>query len=366
MSTTSSMTRRPLRRLRWTRRALTGGILLLAAPGIAQAGPANPQPAHDASTTANIVELPVRFTVQNINRSLVPCPSDGLTYQVEGHIVAPRHRLHDGAATTLYLHGAAVPEATWRLPDHDHALLMARRGHVSVTVDRLGYGASGTPHGQSNCVGSQADMAHQIGRQLRTGAYESATRVRFGRVALAGHSAGQVVAQIAASSFDSFDALLVGGWGDPPTPTTAGMLSLVPVVATCAQGGEPKRPGEPGGYAYTFEGQVPDLLFHDADPRVIEAFTARHERDPCDAAVFTGSTMNTLLLSQVRVPVFLFYALEDALWPADTGERQRRLFVGSDDVTLFEAAGTGHMMMLERSAPTFRRALSSWLTARGF
>ena len=367
MSTPSS-TAHAQRRLRWSRRALAAGALLLVAPGVAQAGPANPKAASGSRATANIVDLPVQFTVQNVNRSLVPCPADGQTYQVQGHIVAPRDRLRDGAATTLYLHGAAVPEATWHLPvaGHDHAVLMARRGHISVTVDRLGYGASGTPHGQSNCVGSQADIAHQIALQLRTASYESATRARFDRIALVGHSAGQVVAQIAASSFDGFDALLVGGWGDPPTPSTAGMLSLAPLIATCAQGGEPKRSGEPTGYGYSFEGRIPELLFHDADPQVIEAFTARHERDPCDPAVFIGSSANTLLVSRVRIPVFLFYALEDALWPADTGERQRRLFVGSDDVTLFEAADTGHMMMLERSAQTFRSVMSSWLTTRGF
>jgi pimeloyl-ACP methyl ester carboxylesterase len=144
------------------------------------------------------------------------------------------------------------------------------------------------------------------------------------------------------------------------------MMALAPAIVTCASGGQPKRPGGAGGYAYTFEGQVPQLLFHDADPGVVEAFVARHERDPCDGTLATGSTMNTLLLSRVRVPVFLYYGLEDALWPAGTGERQRRLFTGSDDVMLFEAAGTGHMMMLERSAPAFRSAMSSWLKARGF
>ena len=82
--------------------------------------------------------------------------------------------------------------------------------------------------------------------------------------------------------------------------------------------------------------------------------------------MFIGSTVNALLVSRVRAPVFLFYALDDALWPADTGQRQRRLFVGSDDVTLYEAADTGHMMMLERSSPMFRTAMSTWLTARGF
>ena len=345
-------------RRRWRRATLAVCFLVVTATGVAEGTP-----------RSDLVDMPVRFTVANVNRSLVPCPADGRSYVVEGHVVAPRAALRRGAATTLYLHGAAVPEATWHFPSrgHDHARRMARRGHISVTVDRLGYGASSTPNGYFNCLGSQADMAHQIVQHLRNGTYEAPTPVRFGGVALAGHSAGQVIAQIAAYSFGGIDALLVGGWGDPVmTASPAGKLALVPPITVCVSGGEPKRSGGPGGYAFTFEGEASQLLFHDADAHVVDAFIDRHERDPCDAALATGSTINALLVSRVRVPVFLFYGLDDALWPVGTGERQRRLFSGSNDVTLFEVDGTGHMMMLERSAPTFRQAMSSWLTARGF
>ena len=49
---------------------------------------------------------------------------------------------------------------------------MARAGHASVTVDRLGYGASDKPpDGKSVCIGSQADVAHQIVGQLKAGSY---------------------------------------------------------------------------------------------------------------------------------------------------------------------------------------------------
>ena len=104
------------------------------------------------------------------------------------------------------------------------------------------------------------------------------TPVRFGRLALAGHAAGQVIAQIAAYSFRGIDALVVGGWGDPVITTSrAGMMALAPAIVTCASGRLPKRPGGAGGYAYTFEGQVPELPFHEADPKVVDAFVARHE-----------------------------------------------------------------------------------------
>lgn len=134
----------------------------------------------------------------------------------------------------------------------------------------------------------------------------------------------------------------------------------------CATGGEPKRSGEPGGYAFAFEGTEREFLFYNADEQVIQAYVARHERDACDATFGVAPVISAPMLSQVRVPVFLFYGLNDALWPPGTGERQRSLFSGSNDVTLFELPDTGHMAMLGRTAPAVRERMSNWLHERGF
>jgi pimeloyl-ACP methyl ester carboxylesterase len=313
-----------------------------------------------------IADLSVGFTVRNVNRSLVPCLVDGKSYTLSGHIVGPLGALHDGATATLYLHGAAVPEATWRMPvpSYDYGFSQANRGEISVTLDRLGYGASPTPNGLRNCFGGQADIVHQIILQLRSGSYESSAPVRFSRVALAGHSAGEVIAEIEAYSFGDIDALLVGGFNDP-IPTAADFVRLSPGFERCARGGEAKRPGGPGRYAYFFEGIEREAFFHDADESVIKAYIARHERDACDASFVTGPAINALMLWRIRVPVFLFFGLDDALWPEGSGARQRALFSGSDDVTLLELANTGHMMMLERTAPTLGARMSDWLRAHG-
>jgi pimeloyl-ACP methyl ester carboxylesterase len=323
--------------------------------------------AQRSGVAGDIADISVSFTVENLNRSLVLCLTDGATYTLSGHIVGPASALRDGAAATLYLHGAAVPEATWRMPvrGYDYGYEQARRGHISVTLDRLSYGASPTPNGLMTCHGGQADMAHQIVTQLRDGSYLSPAPIGFSRIALAGHSAGQVIAEIAAYSFGDIDALVIGGWGDP-FATLDDAVVLLPTIQTCATGGEPKRPGEPSGYAFTFEGRVPELLFHNAEEAVIGEYVARHERDACDASLATAPPINALMVSQIEVPVFLFYGLNDALWPAGTGERQRGFFTGSNDVTLFELPDTGHMIMLERTAPTLRVAMSDWLHERGF
>ena len=46
---------------------------------------------------------------------------------------------------------------------------MARLGHVSVSIDRLGYDDSGHPQGHLTCIGSSADVTHQLVQHLRAG-----------------------------------------------------------------------------------------------------------------------------------------------------------------------------------------------------
>ena len=338
--------------------------LLLAGVGSQAFGNAIPP---DQAGVGQIVDVAVNFTVDNVNRSLVPCPTDGKRYTLSGHIVGPAAAMNDGAAATLYLHGSSVPEPTWRMPipGYDYGYEQAQLGHISVTLDRLSYGSSPTPNGHLTCFGGHADITHQIISQLRAGSYGSPSPIRFARIALAGHSAGQEIAEIAAYSFGDIDALLVGGWGDTSFSVND-LQILLPTILKCVTGGEPKRPGEPGGYAYTFEDRVPELLFHNAEEHVIDAYVARHERDACDPSVAYAQAINALTVSRVDVPVLIFFGLNDALWPPPAGERQRSLFTGSNDVTLLEIPETGHMMMLEQTAPTFRASLSDWLRARGF
>jgi pimeloyl-ACP methyl ester carboxylesterase len=341
--------------------------LIAVAMLVAGCGEGNGSGLSSGQPRLEIADMSVSFTVDNVNNSLVPCLTDGARYTLSGHIVGPAAAMRDGAAATLYLHGSAVPEATWRMPvpGYDYGLEQAKLGHISVTLDRLGYGASPTPNGLQVCLGGQADMTHQIIAQLRAGGYESPAPIRFARIALAGHSAGHIIAEIEAYSFKDIDALVVGGWGDLVSNATVAEISLR-VIEVCATGGEPKRPGEPSGYAFTFKDRVPELLFHNADDAVIEAYVARHERDPCDASMLTAPVINAPMLSQVQVPVFLFYGLNDAAWPPGTGERERGFYTGSNDVTLFELPDTGHMIMLGRTSPIFRANVSDWLRERGF
>src|SRR6266516_4325605 len=125
----------------------------------------------------SIVELPVSFQGRNTNTSKVPCFSDGATYTIRGHITAPQGSLAacHGHRITVYLYGYDGGEWNWDLksvPGYDYAAEMAKLGHVSLTLDELGYGASGRPQdGNLTCQGAEADITHQIIEKLRSGEY---------------------------------------------------------------------------------------------------------------------------------------------------------------------------------------------------
>src|SRR3954471_12291137 len=118
-------------------------------------------PAAPAHAVGPIADVPVAFRVQNTNTSQVPCQSDGASYVVRGHLTGPR----SARVVTLYYEGFESGEWNWRfrrVPGYDYAADMAERGHASVTLDQVGYGASGHPFGFATCFGAQADIAHQI------------------------------------------------------------------------------------------------------------------------------------------------------------------------------------------------------------
>ena len=91
----------------------------------------------------------VTFTVQNVNQTLLPCSTDGATYTIAGHLTGIAAELRSGKIT-LFLHGLGLGEFFWRiqnLPGYDFSANLARLGHASLTIDRLGYGKSGKPGG---------------------------------------------------------------------------------------------------------------------------------------------------------------------------------------------------------------------------
>jgi pimeloyl-ACP methyl ester carboxylesterase len=256
------------------------------------------------------------------------------------------------------------------VPRYDYAAALARSGHAAVVIDRLGYGSSGHPQGDQTCLGADADVVHQVIGKLRDGDYalEGGGPLRFDKVALAGHSAGGLIANIEAFSFDDVDALVAMGY--TPQVRIAAFEQFYTNRAVCEAGGQQSVPGGPGGYAYfgQTDAEFQDAGFHDAEPAVREAATRLRTRDPCGdtASIVDALVLDLKSLSRVKVPVLLVCGREDAVTPDFACPYLKRRYVGSSDVSLAFVRNAGHALTLERTAPTFRRRVARWLSAHGF
>jgi alpha-beta hydrolase superfamily lysophospholipase len=330
--------------------------------------------APSAAIGDEVVERPVAFEVRNTNSSGFACSSDGASYTVRGHLTGPRSALDAAGrnAVTLYLYGWEGGEWNWRfraVPGYNHALALARLGHVSLTIDLPGYDSSGHPPGFAVCLGSWADVTHQVIEALRSGRYAVAAGrpPAFEQVVLAGHDIGGSVAQIEAYSYQDIDGLVVASWADQ------GFTQFVLRLATdanarCGAGGEEAEPGAPGGYVYF----VPDerdfrtMLFADPDPRVVDASFELRNRNPCGgiASGPPSAATNPRRLAAVRVPVLVTWGAQETGWTREGFEQQQRHFTGSDDVSAAPIDGSGHFPMLERAAPAFHAAIAGWLRSR--
>src|SRR5437879_5732638 len=293
-------------------------------------------PAGATAGSQTVVTRSVVFSVRNLNRTLVSCSTDGAAYQIRGLIVGRAGSLtRNGGAATLYLHGLGFGVFFWDFgaaPAYDFAATMAAAGHVSVIIDRLGYGASGHPTGTQSCIGGHADIAHQIVQQLRDGTYSTTKGepISFARIALVGHSAGGAVAQVESYSFRDVDALGILSWADQGSSTLA-TSDFLQAGEVCMNGGETSD-GAPG-YA-PFGQTAADFdaaMFFDAEPAVVAATNQLRNLDPCgdDNSIVAAINEDHLMVPTITLPVLLVYGANDALFPPPAGTEQEAQFLGS-------------------------------------
>lgn len=371
------------------RRTLVVALLTLMATG-ALAWPAE-------ARDRKIALVPVSFSVQNVNRSLLACGTDGARYEIRGHITGPRSIVARRAAVrgsarrrpavTLYLHGLGFGEWFWRFTqtgrsdvpvpsagissNFKYATEQAKRGHVSLTIDRLGYDFSGHPDGRQSCLGGQADIAHQIVQALKSGTYTAhgGAPLQYRRVALAGHSIGGEIAMLAAYSFRDVEALIVASFTFQNLPRA--QVALGPTRDACVAGGQPAELTDPTGYAYFGQPAAADfeaIMFNRLAPSLRGYVLALRNRDPCGdiESIIPALLQQQAQLPKIRVPVLIICGTKDALFSPLGCRSQADRFGRRRGVTVESVRGAGHAITLDQPARTFRRKVSRWLARRGF
>lgn len=366
-------------RISVTRRVGRAALAVLAVPilALATGGVANASPTAAAADSAGVVQRAVSFTVQNVNRSKIACKTDGKTYHVRGHVTGTAQSLADPQAVTLLLHGLSYGEffSNYTAQDgYNFADGQAESGHVTVTVDRLGYGASDKPIGQDICFGSRADIAHQIVRQLRSGSYttEGAASAAFHKVVLAGHSVGSIIAQAEAYSFGDIDGLMVLSYSDTNV-SLAAKTALTIATQQCNAGGQ-RQAGTSGPTGYIYFGADTPAKFIEAhfytpnaDPAVVDTTAGLRSRDPCGDILSykTAVASNLANIGSIHVPTLVAIGAVDAIYPVPA-DKQASLLTGESDVTAVTIPGSGHALTLHRSAGVFSTQVSEWLMKHGF
>lgn len=334
------------------------GLLLSVLLGlvVSGAGLAPPATADPEAVSSVEVEIPVTIS----NRTALPCGASGDQSVVRGRLVGPTDQLASPRAVTVYVHDIATGSWFWQFdaaPGLDFAAEMAERGHVSLVIDRPGYGDSPLRHGSRTCLGAQATVLHQVVSWVRRTTGTEA-------VMLAGHSVGAAIAELEAATFGDVDGLIQMSWSDagvsPRAIAESGRQHLA-----CILGGD-RGAGRPA-YAFYAPGSAAfrSIMFHSAAPEVQEAAAALRSADPCGDALSLGSLvlLNQIASHAVRAPVLLLFGAEDALNRPDAEGLQRLAFLGQP-VTSHVLAGTGGALPLEASAPRTQELVSEWLCAR--
>jgi pimeloyl-ACP methyl ester carboxylesterase len=286
---------------------------------------------------------------------------------VRGHITGPRGFGRPGA--TIYLHGLGLGEWLWNFQPlkkrHSFARGLARSRHVSVTVDRLGYGASDKPaSGKVTCIGSQADIAHQIVGQLKAGTYTvtGGQARKFRRVGLAGHSAAGQIAITEAYSYRDLRALVVVGFSFSNLPRGNDEFGFQRIA--CDKGGDPV----PGLTDYALFGRTDagfrSTMFRSAPKAVQDAAVKLHYPDPCgdNYSLIDTIQRQAANVGKVKAPVLVVCGANDVLYAPFGCEAQAERFSRGSALIL---RNTGHGVPLERSAPAFRKRLSRFLRRYG-
>jgi pimeloyl-ACP methyl ester carboxylesterase len=292
-------------------------------------------------------------------------------YTVRGHITGPAGFRRSGA--TLYLHGLGLGEWLWNFPVKRHSFVraIARTRHVSVSIDRLGYGQSGRPpSGRSVCIGAQADVAHQIVEQLKAGSYMiggGGQPRRFKRVALVGHSAAGQISITEAYTYRDLAALVVVGFSFSNLPL--GNEEFGQQRIACDRGGDVvSAPPQPTLTDYAFFGRTGAdfrrAMFRSAPRSVQNQAIGLHYPDPCgdNYSLIDTIAQQAANVRKVRVPVLVACGRNDVLYSpfgcvtqADRFRRGRSLLL----------ANTGHAAPLERGGSILRRKLGRFLDRYG-
>jgi pimeloyl-ACP methyl ester carboxylesterase len=333
---------------------------LLACVGLLASGLSAPAAAAASPAHCSEIDLPVS----------VPTPRETM----HGQLCTPVGRAP--STVQLLVHGATYSHLYWDFPyqpeRYSYQRDMARYGHATLAVDRLGTGQSSKPPSVTLLDSVEAASIHQMVGHLRAGRVGG---MRFDRIILVGHSLGAGVATIEAATYHDVDGVIL-----TDTSHLVSALAAVngPTVYTHPVILDPqlRHRGSDPGYVTTRPGFRP--VFYeasDADPQVIATDDATKDQLSLIGfgLVLTFGDEGPASL-RIDVPVLLGVGEKDFAFcgflsrdcsSAEAFRKQEApYFAPAAKLSTFVLPGAGHSIALHRNAGEYRDATRAWLRAR--
>lgn len=298
-----------------------------------------------------------------------------LNEKIHGQLCVPAGRKSD--SVQLLLHGATFNREYWDLPYlpdmYSYQRDMARNGLATFAVDELGVGRSSRPLSLLVTGAGQASAMHQVIGALRAGRVGGS---RFGKVVIAGHSAGSAISVLEAATYHDVDGVVLTGMTHVPNvPVVLGDVAfgLQPVTMDPQLA---KRGGDPG-YLTSKPGKRGEM-YHatgDIDAGVVAA-DEKYAKDQVSASSLVEIISLGLvspISRAITAPVLMVDGTADTgfcglLRDCSTAESLRAAespyFGPRAQLTVHVLQGAGHAVALAENAGVYRTMTRDWLHQR--
>lgn len=224
----------------------------------------------------------------------------------------------------ILVHGASDSHTVFDFaPGYRAAIDLAKHGYGVLAVDRVGYGASSHPNGDTLTFATAAEYLHEVIQEVRGGALGSVPPA----VIVLGPSVGADITMVEAGTYHDVDGVVVCFNTNQLQPA----LFQVDVGAWFAQ-------GDYFDFGVAFRTQ----FFYDpkfATQAIIDLDNATRSLVPRGEIASALAGASAPFRAAITVPVLLMQAENDALF---VPEDDSALFSGSPDVSFRLLHDTGH------------------------
>jgi pimeloyl-ACP methyl ester carboxylesterase len=280
---------------------------------------------------------------------------------------------HSEHTVQVLVPGATYNHTYWDFPyrpdTYNFRLAMNRAGFDTLTVDRLGTGASSRPPSALLTAASQASAVHQVIQALRQGRLGAE---RGDKVIIGGHSLGSAITSFEASTYHDVDGVLLTGISHRLNDVNAGKFFSTAVHPAALDPAFSRRGYDPG-YLTTNPGGRAEYFYA---PGTAEPGVARTDEHTKDVFASTEAADGILTISSpqsraIDVPVLLVDASGDKLMcgmgtdcanAATLKASEGSYYSPAARLRTFVLPGFGHDVNLAPNTPDYQRAVTDWAT----